>query len=198
MDILLIILAYLLGSISCSILFCRLFNLPDPRSIGSKNAGATNVYRIGGKKVAILAAIGDVLKGVFPVWLGYLFTDTHVCGWIAFASVIGHIYPIYFKFKGGKGVATALGSLTALAVNLGLSILVIWLAVFAAKRISSLASLVATASIPFLTIWFVPQAFIPCTLIAVLIIYSHKDNIKRLREGNEKIISTSENIEDTK
>lgn len=188
MDILLILFAYLLGSISFSILFCKLFNLEDPRTLGSKNAGATNVLRIGGKKVALLAAIGDVLKGIFPVWLGYLFADVSVCGWIALASILGHIYPIFFQFKGGKGVATTFGALIALTVDLGLLMLLIWLVAFAIKRVSSLASLTAASAIPFLSLWLLPQIIVPSILITALIIYSHRDNIKRLRAGTEEKI----------
>src|ERR1700722_7147497 len=123
-----IIIAYLFGSISSAIVTCKLMGLPDPRTQGSGNPGATNVLRIGGKKAAIITLVGDVLKGVIPVLAAKFYGfDTLSLSFITFAAFIGHLYPVFFKFEGGKGVATSFGCLIALAWPIGLSLMLTWI-----------------------------------------------------------------------
>jgi len=142
MNVLWIVGAYLMGSIASAVVVARLMGLPDPRTQGSGNPGATNVLRLGGKKAAALTLLGDVLKGVIPVLAARLagLPETGVA-LVALAAFLGHLYPVFFGFKGGKGVATAFGVLVAGAPLLGLAILVTWLAVAFASRISSLSAL---------------------------------------------------------
>ena len=145
----LLIAAYLLGSVCSAIVVCKLWGLPDPRSQGSSNPGATNVMRIGGKKPALITLAGDMVKGVPLVLLAqHLQLRPDLISAIGLAAFMGHLYPIFFKFEGGKGVATALGVLLALYWPLGLGVIGVWLAVFAAFRISSLSSITAFAVTP--------------------------------------------------
>lgn len=183
-----IVAAYLLGSISFGILISRMFGLPDPRTVGSGNPGATNVLRSGKKMAALLTLLGDAFKGWFPVWLalqsGMLMW---VVGWVGFAVFLGHLYPIYYRFKGGKGVATALGVLLALSGWLGLAVLVVWLLVFAIWRYSSLAAIVAAALAPVLAYFLLPyKDYLLLTVaITVLLIWRHRSNIQKLLAGTE-------------
>ncbi len=182
-----IVIAYLLGSLSTSIILSKVLKTADPRTQGSGNAGATNVLRILGKQQAIIVLIGDILKGAIAVWIGHLL---HVRGFmlgiVGLAAVIGHVYPLYFKFKGGKGVATAIGVTLALSFISGILMAAAWLAVAFALRYSSLASLIAVILAPiFLLIFSHASYFIPSVLIALLIIWLHKENIDRLRNKTE-------------
>ncbi len=184
----LLIGAYLLGSLSSAILLCKLAGLPDPRSQGSGNPGATNVLRFGGKKLAATVLLLDVLKGTFPVLLAMLLGVT--IDWlaaIALAAFLGHLYPVFFEFKGGKGVATALGGLLALSPLLALTILATWLVVFLVSRISSLSAIVAATLAPLYSFWFLdttPARWI-LLVMALLLLYRHKSNIQRLLSGEE-------------
>lgn len=186
MILLLIIGAYLLGSISSAVLICRILRLPDPRQSGSNNPGATNVLRIGGKKAAVLVMLCDMLKGAIPVWSSYfLGVQSIMLGIIAIATCLGHIYPIFFHFKGGKGVATAIGAMAPIGLDLTGLIIVTWLIVLIISRYSSLAALVSVILAPFYTWMIKPHYTIPVAMLCCLIIFRHHTNIKRLLDGSE-------------
>ena len=177
--------AYLLGSLSAAILFCRLFGLPDPRSEGSRNPGATNVLRIG-KWPALAVLIFDMLKGMLPVWAGYYLGLTHFeLGMVALAACLGHIFPVFFNFKGGKGVATAFGAIAPIAWGVAGSMLGTWLLVFLVSGYSSLSAVVTALLVPFYVWWFKPEFTFPVALVCCLLIYRHHVNIQRLWRGEE-------------
>lgn len=181
-----LVLAYLLGSISSAILVSRLFKLPDPRLHGSNNPGATNVYRLGGALPACLVLMFDVLKGTIPVWGAYfLKLDPLLLGLIGVAACLGHMFPIFFRFKGGKAVATAFGTLLPIGLTLGGLLISTWVAVVAITRYSSLAALTAVSLAPLYTWWIKPLYTLPVTFLTVLIIFRHHGNIKRLFSGQE-------------
>lgn len=182
-----ILIAYLLGSLSGSIILSKLTQTPDPRTQGSGNAGATNVLRTLGKQQALVVLAFDVLKGLIAVWIGHLFhLHNFVLGLVAVAAVIGHVFPLYFKFQGGKGVATAVGATAGLSFIAGILMGAAWLAIAFALRYSSLASLIAVILAPvFLLIFSKAAYFIPAILIAALVVLKHKDNIDRLRNKTE-------------
>jgi len=187
-----LILAYLLGSISGALLISKIFGLPDPRTQGSGNAGATNMLRMAGKKIAIFVLLIDFFKGLLAVWIGIIFGCSNLMlGFIAFAVVLGHVFPVFFQFKGGKGVATALGALFGLSLWVGLLVLAVWLLVAYFTRYSSLSSLVAATLAPIF-ILFSSHAvfFFGAVLITALIIYKHLGNIERLRNATEGKISS--------
>jgi len=180
--------AYLLGSIAFGILASKLFGLPDPRTIGSGNIGATNVLRSGKKMAAAITLTGDVLKGWLPVWLA-LQADLPI--WliaaVGLAVFFGHLYPIYYRFKGGKGVATALGIMLALSPLLGLAALLTWIAVFMLSKISSLSALTAAALAPiFAWLLNLEQVYVATVLIlSIWLIWRHQTNIQKLLAGTE-------------
>lgn len=183
--------SYLFGSLSSAIIVCRLMSLPDPRTQGSRNPGATNVLRIGGKKAAIITLLGDTLKGVIPVlaakWYGL---DEIGLALVTFAAFIGHLFPIFFRFEGGKGVATAIGCLLALSWPTGLCWLATWLVMAGIFRYSSLASLTAAALAPLYT-WFFTNSMIYTSTIAlmsIILIARHHGNIRKLCRGEESKI----------
>lgn len=183
-----LIIAYLFGSISSAIIVCKLMGLPDPRTQGSNNPGATNVLRIGGKKAAVITLFGDVLKGFLPVLAAKLIGLTPVAiGLVAFAAFIGHLYPIFFRFEGGKGVATLIGCLLAISWQVGLC----WIAIFALIAITlryiSLASLIASLLAPFYTWYFTNNLNLSLiiALMSVFLIYRHRSNIAKLIAGKE-------------
>ena len=188
------ILAYLVGSLSSAIIVCRLMGLADPRTQGSRNPGATNVLRIGGKKAAAITLLGDFLKGLLPVlaakWLGL---DALGLALVTFAAFLGHLYPIYFHFEGGKGVATALGCLLALCWPAGVAWMATWLVVALCFRYSSLASLTASILAPFY-VWYVTDNFVFVVTLAwmsAFLIYRHQANIAKLMAGTESKITYS-------
>ena len=183
----LLVVAYLLGSVCSAIIVCKLLRLPDPRTQGSNNPGATNVMRIGGKKAAIITLAGDMLKGVPLVLIAQqLHLSPDLISAIGFAAFLGHLYPVYFKFEGGKGVATALGVLLALYWPLGLGVIGVWLTVFAVFRISSLSSILAFTAAP-IAAWFIcPQYMLGIFGMSVLLVARHKQNIKALLKGEER------------
>ena len=190
-DIALVLIAYLVGSIACAILVCRAMGLPDPRGEGSGNPGATNVLRIGGKGPAALTLCGDVLKGALPVVLAsYLSHSPAVVALAALAAFLGHLYPLYFRFQGGKGMATALGAIAALAWPVACVMCAIWLAVAAATRYSSLGSMAAAVGAPVAALWLAPHPANPAVLaaIAALLLWRHRGNIQRLVRGTESRI----------
>ena len=184
-----IIGAYLIGSISSAILICRLRRLPDPRSTGSKNPGATNVLRIAGPQVAAWVLICDLLKGTIPVWLSYkLGLPPLAIAIIGLCAVFGHIFPLYFHFQGGKGVATAFGTLLPLGMDMAGAMLITWLITLALFGYSSLAALVAAVLAP-LYVWLLkPEYTIAVAMLSLLVIVSHHDNIQRLFHKQEKRI----------
>ena len=190
-DAAVVLIAYLVGSIASAILVCRAMGLPDPRGEGSGNPGATNVLRIAGKGPAALTLAGDVLKGVAPVLLaGALARSPTVEALSALAAFLGHLYPLYFRFRGGKGMATALGAIAALAWPVAGVMCAIWLAVAAAARYSSLASIAAAIGAPIAALWLAPHPANPGVLagIAALLLWRHRGNIQRLIHGTESRI----------
>ncbi|RUO29463.1 glycerol-3-phosphate 1-O-acyltransferase PlsY [Aliidiomarina sanyensis] len=190
--ILMIVFAYLLGSISSAVIMCKIFGLDDPRLRGSGNPGATNVYRLGGPIPAGMTLLFDVLKGMIPVWSGYLLgLPPIILGLVAIAACLGHIYPLFFKFQGGKAVATALGAMFPVATEMALLLIVTWGLVFWMSRVSSLAALVTVALSPLYAWLIKPQYTIPAIMLAALIIWRHRTNIKRLWLGTEVSFRTS-------
>ena len=197
--ILMFVLAYLLGSISSAILVSRLFKLPDPRTHGSNNPGATNVYRLGGSLPACLVLVFDILKGTIPVWGAYfLKLEPLELGLIAVAACLGHMYPLFFSFKGGKAVATAFGSLLPIGLSLGGLLIGTWLLIVAITRYSSLAALVAVTLAPLYTWWIKPLYTLPVTFITLLIIIRHRTNIVRLFKREEPKVGTKQAPTDDK
>lgn len=187
-----IIVAYLVGSISSAILLCRVCNLPDPRSHGSNNPGATNVLRISNKYLAICVLIFDVLKGTLPVWGAYfLGLEPLYLGIVAVAACLGHMYPIFFQFQGGKAVATAFGVLLPIGLDLGALLIITWLMVAISTRFSSLAAIVTVALAPLYTWLLKPIYVYPVLMLSGLIIFRHRENIIRLLKGTESKISFS-------
>ena len=188
-ELLIILFAYLVGSISSGIIVSQIFNLPDPRTIGSKNPGATNVMRSGNKKAAIFTLLGDLLKAIFVLAIAeYLGFEGLIIVCVALAVLFGHIYPIFYKLRGGKGVATAIGILIALNFKLALIVTSIWLIVFGIWRYSSLAAILAAISVPFIGIFILGDQYLYCmaySLITIIIIFKHKANIKKLISGTE-------------
>ncbi len=188
-SLLLIASAYALGSVSSAIVVARVMGLPDPRRTGSGNPGATNMMRIGGRQAAAVTLLGDLLKGLLPVWLATaLGAGLDVRLLVALAAFLGHLYPLYFRFQGGKGVATALGVLLGLDWRVAGIALGVWLAVFAWRRISSLSALAATAATPP-AIWWLSrsEAFLLFGIVlAVLIYWRHRSNIRQLLDGTER------------
>lgn len=183
---LLILSAYLLGSISSAVIFCRLAGLPDPRENGSHNPGATNVLRIGGKLSALGVLLADILKGMLPVALGfYLSLSPSAIGFIALSACLGHIFPIFFRFRGGKGVATALGALLPLGYEIAGSALLIWLFCFLLSGYSSLSAVVTALLTPAIVWYFKPEFTFPVALVCCLLLYRHHENIQRLWRGQE-------------
>ncbi|EHY1013593.1 glycerol-3-phosphate 1-O-acyltransferase PlsY [Vibrio vulnificus] len=184
------IIAYLLGSISSAVLICRVLRLPDPRGVGSNNPGATNVLRIGGKGAAAAVLLCDMLKGTIPVWSGYyLGIEPVLLGVIAIAACLGHMYPLFFHFQGGKGVATALGAIAPIGLDLTGMIMATWLLVAILFRYSSLAALVTVLLAPMYTWMIKPQYTLPVGMLCCLIVLRHHQNIRRLFTGEEPKIS---------
>lgn len=180
------LVGYLFGSISSAIILSRAMGLPDPRTEGSGNPGATNMMRTGGKKAAALTLVGDLLKGLVPVLIAKglgASLDTQLL--VALAALLGHLFPVFFNFKGGKGVATALGVLIALDWRVGVACIATWLAIYALKKISSLAALTAIAVTPAY-IWVLTHSMtfvIFGIALAALVFWRHKTNIAQLLAG---------------
>lgn len=180
------ICAYLIGSVSSAVLVCQLFKLPDPRFSGSNNPGATNVLRLGGKLPAALVLTFDILKGTIPVWGAYfLGVEPNWLGAIAVAACLGHIYPVFFHFNGGKAVATAFGALLPIGLSLGGLLIATWAIVVWLTRYSSLGAIVTVALAPLYTWLIKPLYTVPVSFLTVLIIFRHRANIKRLLQGKE-------------
>jgi len=186
--------SYLLGSISSAIIICKICNLPDPRTKGSGNPGATNVLRIGGKKLAAFVLIFDGLKGAIPVMLAHYFGLTlFELTIILLSAFLGHVFPIYYGFKGGKGVATYLGGLIGLNFFVGLTFSIIWLIVAKVMKVSSIAALTATLLSPFY-FYFITTHDVRATMVIFLInlfiYFTHRENIRRIMNGEEGVIGS--------
>jgi glycerol-3-phosphate acyltransferase PlsY len=188
MNVIYFLFSYLIGAISFGIVISHIFSLPDPRTIGSKNPGATNVLRSGKKLAALLTLLGDALKGTLTVGLAQYFElSSLMIGLIAIATLIGHVFPIYYGFKGGKGVGTAVGILFMFSWVMGLTVLAIWLGVFFIWRYSSLASIIAASLSPVIGFFYKIDFYelIATSIIALILILRHIENIKRLIDGTE-------------
>jgi glycerol-3-phosphate acyltransferase PlsY len=189
----LILIAYLVGSINSAIILSKVLKLPDPRTQGSKNPGATNMLRIGGKKIAAFVLLIDVWKGLSPILLAYSYTSSSLeLSIIALFAFLGHVYPVFYSFKGGKGVATFIGGLIGINPLVGLSFILIWLFVAKVLNISSLSALVATLLTP-IVFYFIEmdiEATGVIALICLWIFFTHRSNIKRLVSGEEGQINS--------
>ena len=190
--VLMTVAAYLIGSVSFAVVMSKLFGIADPRTYGSKNPGATNVLRSGNKKAAIATLVGDAAKGWIAVFLADHYADQLGVGDLAVALValavfVGHLWPVFFRFEGGKGVATAAGVLLALNPWLGLATLATWIIIAAFFRYSSLASIVAAVFAPFyqLLIWGGGPAAVAITVMGLLLVWRHTGNIRKLLAGTE-------------
>lgn len=187
-----VIAAYLIGSLSFAVIVSKYYGMDDPRTYGSGNPGATNVLRSGKKKAAALTLLGDALKGLVAVVLARCLQDALNLSDIAIAAVavaalVGHMWPLFFGFKGGKGVATALGVLLALSPATALVCAAIWLVMAFGFKVSSLAALAATVAAPLVAFWLMPSPSWAwaTVVIAVLVLYRHKSNIQNLLQGKE-------------
>jgi glycerol-3-phosphate acyltransferase PlsY len=198
LDYTLIIASYLIGSLSSAIIVCKLMGLPDPRSEGSGNPGATNVLRFGGKKAAAITLAGDMIKGLLPVLVAkYIGISIEGIALVGLAAFLGHLYPVFFQFKGGKGVATMLGVMFGFSWWIGLATAGTWLFMAKIVKISSLSALVATAFAPlYVWLWFdyigvSNLAPIAATVIMTIILFwRHRSNIQNLIKGTEDSIGT--------
>jgi len=187
-DYAMIVFAYLLGSVSAAIIVCKLMGLPDPRSQGSGNPGATNVLRVGGKRPAAITLFGDTLKGFLPVLAAkYMGMSPLIVGLVGIAAFLGHLFPVFFGFKGGKGVATMLGVLFGLNLLVGAATGLTWLIIAKVFKVSSLSALIATALAPFY-IWYLtpfPEWVVITCLMTLILFWRHKSNIQNLISGAE-------------
>jgi len=186
--------AYLLGSVSSAIVVAKLFGLQDPRQVGSGNPGATNILRYGGKKAAILTLAGDVLKGVIPVAVAHVLQAAPlVLGLTMAGAFLGHVFPVYHGFKGGKGVATAAGALLALHPWVGLSLIATWLATAILTRYSSLSAIVATLASPFYVWQFTHEPVLigATAALGAVLLWRHRSNIQKLLASTEPKIGKS-------
>ena len=186
LTLLMIAVAYLFGSLSSAVVISRLFGLPDPRTAGSKNPGATNVYRLGGRVPALLVLVMDILKGTIPVYGSYfLGIEPITLGLIAIFACLGHIFPLYFGFQGGKAVATAFGAMLPIGLDLAGLLILSWVIVVFLTGYSSLGALIAVSLAPLFTFLIKPLYTVPVAMLSLLIVARHKDNITRLLAGNE-------------
>ena len=189
----LILLAYFFGSLNSSILFSKILKLEDPREYGSKNPGATNILRSGNKTLALATLIFDMFKGFLPVFVALFFIEDQIyIQIIGLCSILGHIFPIYYKFKGGKGVATSFGVILAFDIILGFICLLTWLITAFLFRYSALSAIVSFALLPIYT-WFSYEKIITTSLfliLAIIVIYMHKTNIKNLLNNKETKIGS--------
>lgn len=182
--------AYLIGSVSNAVLVSRLFRLPDPRLHGSGNPGATNVYRLGSRRLpATLVLVFDILKGVIPVWGAYFAgLSPVILGFVGISACFGHMFPIFFHFEGGKGVATALGAVLPIGLTLGCLLIATWVIVLLVTGYSSAAALITVLLAPFFTWLIKPEYTLPVSMLACLIILRHHSNILRLWNQTESKI----------
>ncbi len=187
LSLLLICIAYLSGSLMGALLVNSILRKADPRQTGSGNPGATNMLRSHGKWPAIFTLLIDVIKGIVPVLIGMVLNQNNtVLGLIALFACIGHMYPLYYGFSGGKGVATTLGVIAPLSANVASGLVGLWIIVFGLSRYSSLASIVSTLSALPLSYYFAPDFMFPIGIMSILILIKHKDNIQNLFRGTER------------
>lgn len=182
------VFAYLLGSVSSAIVIARLFGLKDPREVGSGNPGATNILRYGGKKAAILTLLGDVLKGAVPVLIAHaLGADSVILALTLLAAFLGHVFPVFHGFKGGKGVATAFGALTAMNGWVGLALVGSWLLMAVITRYSSLSAITVSVLAPVYVWVFTrnPALILATGIMALFLLWRHRSNIQKLLAGTE-------------
>ena len=186
-----VVAAYLIGSISFAVVASALFRLPDPRSYGSGNPGATNVLRTGSKGAAALTLVGDGVKGFVAVWIAQTWgpeAEPWTVPLAALAVFFGHLYPVFHRFKGGKGVATAAGVVAALSIKLFVALTVIWFMTLAVSRISSLSALVAAALLPLGAFYYfgnAPETWIT-VVVSAMLFWRHRANLKKLAQGTER------------
>ena len=183
-----VIVAYLLGSLSAAIITSKVMRLPDPRSYGSENPGATNVYQYSGKKAAIFTLLGDLLKGFIAVFLVKFFVvDSNTVALVGVAVFLGHLYPLFFNFKGGKGVATAFGVVLGVDLVVAFVLLVTWLLVYRFYKLSSLSALVAALFLPLYLYFFLDNdIYVGMGLfISVMLFVRHRSNIVKILDGTE-------------
>ena len=195
--IFLVALGYMMGSFCSAVIVCRLFDLPDPREEGSQNPGATNVLRIAGKQYAALVMLADLLKGTIPVLIANILEANAITvSFTVLAAVVGHMYPVFFGFKGGKGVATAIGALLGFHFILGVIVAATWLLVAKVSRYSSLASITAITLSPFYTLLLIGRQEVlpPLFIMVILILFKHRNNITRLIDGTEPKIKLKSNV----
>ncbi|HBC57258.1 MAG TPA: acyl-phosphate glycerol 3-phosphate acyltransferase [Gammaproteobacteria bacterium] len=184
--------AYLIGSVSSAILICQIFGLGDPRLEGSKNPGTTNVLRLGGRGPAILTLVSDVAKGALPVGIGISLNFSGIeLGWIALAAFLGHLYPIFFKFAGGKGVATAIGALLIMNPVLAVTLVIVWIGVAVSTGYSSLSALIAAFLAPTAAYYLAEPSWPICLIMSAFLFWRHRQNIQNLMNGTESKISLS-------
>jgi glycerol-3-phosphate acyltransferase PlsY len=184
------VFAYLLGSVNTAILVCQFLKLPDPRTGGSKNPGATNVLRMAGRNPAILVLVADMFKGFIVVLLAAIFgVSGFALALVALAAALGHIFPVFYGFQGGKGVATALGGILGLSFPVGIVCLVAWAVSLFITRYASLSSLIAVSMAPVLLLFVNLSYFIPVLVLAAIVAWRHMENIARLRVGTENKMS---------
>ncbi|MEO5702869.1 MAG: glycerol-3-phosphate 1-O-acyltransferase PlsY [Gammaproteobacteria bacterium] len=191
-DLALIVLSYLIGSLATAVLVSQFMGLPDPRAHGSGNPGATNVLRLGNRRAAAIALLGDILKGLLPVLIAAsLGASNLILAAVGLATFFGHLYPVFFGFQGGKGVATSLGVLFGLSWEVGLAFSLTWLLTARLSHFSSLAALCAAFMAPLYMHWFGgPREFqIAALIMSTLLIWRHRSNIQHLRNGTESKIS---------
>ncbi len=192
--ILFAVLAYVIGSFSTAIITCKIMGIEDPRNTGSNNPGATNVLRHGGKKAAIITLIGDMLKGLIPVLVvSQLQLEAPVIAFVGLFALLGHVFPVYYSFKGGKGVATYYGVILGMNWQVGLIVLAIWLVTAALLKISSLSALISIFVTPFILWYFTqsPELTAAVVLMSIVVFWRHKKNIKSLLQGSEAKIGKS-------
>jgi len=191
LDYSLILAGYLFGSLSSAIIVCKLMKLPDPRTLGSNNPGATNVLRFGGKKAAAIVLLGDMVKGVIPVLAAKLLgAEVLVLAAVGFAAFIGHLYPVFFGFRGGKGVATAFGVFATLSWQVGLALVGTWLIMAKVFKVSSLAALTAAVLAPLYIFWLTGEQQLVAMgiIMSAILIWRHRENIQKLLSGKESSI----------
>ena len=191
LSIILVAFGYLIGSVSFAVVVSHLMGLPSPRSYGSGNPGATNVLRSGSKKAAILTLLGDAAKGGFALWLAQRIGASELGrAAVALAAFLGHVFPLYFNFRGGKGVATAVGILLVMDLKLGITILGIWVVVALVTRYSSLAAIVAALAAPAIAVMILGKSWYALAVLcmALLLIWRHRGNISKLLAGSENRI----------
>jgi glycerol-3-phosphate acyltransferase PlsY len=184
-----ILVAYFMGSISSAVIVSKIMGLPDPRTHGSHNPGATNVLRIGGKKAGAITLLGDTLKGFIPVYIAILLKlDTHTISMVMFAVFFGHLYPIFFRGEGGKGVATLIGTLLALNWMAGCAFLETWIIMAVIFRYASVASITAALLAPFFVWFYTGESafYITVIIMAIILLLKHKSNIANLVAGKEQ------------